>query len=331
MVDKLSGDPKAGSAWRAEFMKLLMPSDRLSDPEPQRKTKSQLRARTKNAISSHCVKLAVEFTQKAVDLLGRDDINSAYENLLTIFQDSADLSYKLWARKSDLQLVTSDKLMAGDFPTNMDYIKPHPLHNSLLDADSTALETKPVALVLSPAVIVCGKSNGTDYGSSRVWKKAEVFFDVHRSVGQQNNQLESGPDDIIGHANGQESEAPPEEVGKPVDEASQPQVRDAMEVDHIMMGAHIIQDVVPKDSLFARVFGNLEKISTPTVVAEDRDGTQSDVPQGSEVFEIKPEEYYNHMPKYEPKFDSQGDQNSVQVLLDRKPLAESHAMAYDDI
>lgn len=69
-----------------------------------------------------------------------------------------------------------DSLQNTAFSSTSNKLQAHALHNKLLDDDHEALDQRPIELVLSPAILVRGKSDGTSYDVSRVWKPAIVYM-----------------------------------------------------------------------------------------------------------------------------------------------------------
>lgn len=55
-------------------------------------------------------------------------------------------------------------------------LKAHSLHNAFLEDVETGLDGYPIRIVVHPALLVHGRSDGSNYESTRVWKEAVVWM-----------------------------------------------------------------------------------------------------------------------------------------------------------
>ncbi|KAF2103499.1 hypothetical protein NA57DRAFT_53017 [Rhizodiscina lignyota] len=169
-------DEKKAVSWRAEFLRLLKPS--VSNEEAQQRSTSQRRSQlwTSTAAEAACTALADKFLGDAYLLLQAAGGAEAKKDLLDIFCTASELAYKIFTRKSYIKIYDFNIFASHRFNPKSELMAHHALHNAQLHDDENCLNGKPIVLVSSPAVVVYGKSDGTNYDDRRVWKKAIVFM-----------------------------------------------------------------------------------------------------------------------------------------------------------
>ncbi|KAL2201125.1 hypothetical protein P885DRAFT_26182 [Corynascus similis CBS 632.67] len=128
-----------------------------------------------------CQELAREFYESPVRHLvkppcrkGGNAAAQCLEDLVSIVQYAGELSYKLWSRRTTLEILTLGNLGGVPFRMDFEYMKAHPLHR--LYEDDDRCDGWFASVVTHPAVVGYGSSDGKDYSTPRVWMKAEVWL-----------------------------------------------------------------------------------------------------------------------------------------------------------
>jgi len=103
-----------------------------------------------------------------------DQFSQVFESLNTVVKFAMEVSSRLWSRRSSLELRGLDSLSCTPFSAESDLMKAHAIHK-LYDGD-TECDGWRVGIVVHPAVVGFGNSDGTDYKAGRVWMKAEVVL-----------------------------------------------------------------------------------------------------------------------------------------------------------
>ena len=113
----------------------------------------------------------------------KDPNEGAYEELTSIFLRGAELGWSLWAQKMRFEVLGARSLkrltQTGKlgFDHKSEYLQADRLNATALDKRQEALDGRPIALVVSPAVVAIGTADGTEYDLRRVWKNATVLID----------------------------------------------------------------------------------------------------------------------------------------------------------
>lgn len=121
-------------------------------------------------------KFANDFMATAGLLIQAPNAVEAKKELLELFKSATELAYKVWTRKNDVEVVHLSDFRSLDFDPKSEMMTHHALHNAELHKDENCLTGRPIILVASPAVVVRGRSDGTEYDLERVWKSAVVFM-----------------------------------------------------------------------------------------------------------------------------------------------------------
>ena len=100
---------------------------------------------------------------------------SAQERLKRIFQSAGELSLLLWTQRSYVSILGLKEL-PETFSSSNQYLSAHTLHARELDEDEACLDGLKILFVLHPAVVAVGDSEGADYGTVRILKKAVVWM-----------------------------------------------------------------------------------------------------------------------------------------------------------
>lgn len=170
-----AGNLEEGNSWRCNFLRLLDPKPkgdgderRLLDATKQRTNVA--RGRAANGLMQIFLNTSAAFliSSNAPD-------RAAFANLQHIFVTAAELSYKLWLRKSYLEVQTMERI-PDHYASNVEVLKAHSLHNAFLEDRETGLDGYPIRLVVHPALLVRGSSDGSNYETTRVWKEAVVWM-----------------------------------------------------------------------------------------------------------------------------------------------------------
>ncbi|KAJ5223350.1 hypothetical protein N7468_007892 [Penicillium chermesinum] len=165
---------EGGHAWRSQWLRLLDPKPRGDESEMQRLNDTKIRtAEARKEAAQETMNVFVRST--AHHLICYRSLQPETEaSLREIFINAAELSYKLWQRKSYLEF-RGMKDLPRTFNNGVDILQPHRMHNVALGDDATALDGATVLMVTHPAVLVHGASDGSDYGRSGILKAAVVW------------------------------------------------------------------------------------------------------------------------------------------------------------
>ncbi|KAK4252160.1 hypothetical protein C7999DRAFT_10405 [Corynascus novoguineensis] len=152
----------------------------LATPPPNRAQGNGTYCYTTNQ-KAVCHELAGEFYESPVRHLikppsreGENAATQCLDDLASIFQYAGELSYKLWTRRTTLEISTLRDLRGVPFRMDIEYMKAHPLHR--LYEDDDRCDGWFASVVAHPAVVGYGSSDGKDYTTPRVWMKAEVWL-----------------------------------------------------------------------------------------------------------------------------------------------------------
>jgi hypothetical protein len=86
---------------------------------------------------------------------------------------ATDLSSRLWTQRSYL---AKEDVLGQPFQKDNKIWAASGLHTAELSEDENALEGLPILMVLHPTVIAYGDSEGIDYSTKRILKKAVVWM-----------------------------------------------------------------------------------------------------------------------------------------------------------
>jgi hypothetical protein len=96
------------------------------------------------------------------------------EELLNIFQSALELSARLWKQPIVLRTKRFADLLEDTFSVDSEFMDAHPLHQL---EDEKRLDNHRIILVVSPAILGMGDSDGGNYLQHRVWGKAVVLLE----------------------------------------------------------------------------------------------------------------------------------------------------------
>ncbi|CAG7925018.1 unnamed protein product [Penicillium olsonii] len=168
-------DPEEGNSWRCNFLRLLDPRPRSDGPERPLQEATKKRTEMAREAAANGLMQAFLNTSAAYLISSCPLEESAAANLQKIFVTAAHLSYKLWLRKSYLEVQTIKKIQ-GEFGRDVELLRAHSLHNALLEDKEAALDGAPIRVVVHPGLTVHGSSDGSNYETTRVWKEAVVWM-----------------------------------------------------------------------------------------------------------------------------------------------------------
>ncbi|THZ94647.1 hypothetical protein D6C82_08168 [Aureobasidium pullulans] len=168
----ISGDKEGSNAWRCQLFRLIEASTTHETGNLKyqaAKTGCEVSAR----LAKHCTLDMVDFLNPSTE---------AVAELANIFQAYADMAWSLWAQKWHIDVLRpaalNSKLQTQrlEYRSNSPYMDAHSLHFHVLENDEKALDGKEVLQVISPAVVVTGTTDGSDYTRETVWAKAVVWM-----------------------------------------------------------------------------------------------------------------------------------------------------------
>lgn len=138
---------------------------------------------TTNAYAAHrnaiCYQYAQDFITSPIKYLfkscaTREAAEQLFKDLKSVVQFAGELSSRLWARKTSMATRGLADLKETTFSADSNLLRAHALHK-LYDEEDDRCDGCAVSVVVHPAVLGFGSSDGDDYQTSRVWMKAEVL------------------------------------------------------------------------------------------------------------------------------------------------------------
>ncbi|CAG8261061.1 unnamed protein product [Penicillium salamii] len=171
------GNLAEGNSWRCNLLRLLDPKPTGNEPELRLLVLKATKNRTEMAREAAANSLMEAFLKNSVSLpISPNSLEgAAVAELRQIFVAAAHLSYKLWLRKSYLEVQTIQKI-PDRYHQDSDLLRAHSRHVASLENDPAGLDNRPVDVVVHPALIVHGSSDGTNYEPTRVWMQAVVWM-----------------------------------------------------------------------------------------------------------------------------------------------------------
>lgn len=157
---------------------------RLLDPPQSNKSKEAIRMRESAASSRKAAseKLASECIQD-VEAMLQGERTASEKKLGEIFHGCAELAWNLWTQRThirtlDIQALQKDLGHVSElqFDSESDLLEAHAQHSRDLCNDAQALDSHAVLLLVNPAIVVAGTTQGTDYQMRKIWKKAVVWM-----------------------------------------------------------------------------------------------------------------------------------------------------------
>ncbi|KAK0654926.1 hypothetical protein B0T16DRAFT_314540 [Cercophora newfieldiana] len=118
----------------------------------------------------------------------REEAEEVFKSLELIVQSAGELSGRLWSRKTSLSTQGLTELKDTPFKAGSKMLKAHALHK-LYDEEDDRCDGFAVRVVVHPAVLGYGSSDGDDYKTARVWMKAEVLL-VEPTGGKSGEEVE---------------------------------------------------------------------------------------------------------------------------------------------
>ncbi|KAJ8069447.1 hypothetical protein OCU04_003101 [Sclerotinia nivalis] len=180
-----SWSPKDAHKWRSDTM-------RLGFPEASKDGKVEAaRLQTQNLIDRRADIQAEDFINSPANYLFHTDPKLLIK-LQKLYQEAANLSYRLWACRAVLKISTLNELNPL-FDTDD---RTMTLHSMVKEDVENKLTGRPITLVVNPAIVAYGTEDGEDYESPRIWAPAEVWL---------YNPLPQGPKSNVGGDAGDEN------------------------------------------------------------------------------------------------------------------------------
>ncbi|CAG8225965.1 unnamed protein product [Penicillium salamii] len=170
------GNLAEGNSWRCNLLRSLDPKP--TGNEPELRVLEATKNRTEMAREAAANSLMEAFLKNSATLPISSSASerTAVGELRQIFVTAAHLSYRLWLRKSYLEVQTMEKIPANYNRQNLELLRAHSLHTAFLEKDEAGLNDCLIRVVVHPALIVHGSSDGTNYEKTRVWKEAVVWM-----------------------------------------------------------------------------------------------------------------------------------------------------------
>jgi hypothetical protein len=171
----LVGDEREAHIWRSQTLRLLRPPLR-NDSGPiqdalRNRTNCQITTAVNFRVNSFLHGPARRIIRKEFDLdskLGKQ--------LIRIYQEAAEISYRLWTQRITLKCSTLQDLSVFD-AENVS-LAPHPLVHP--DDHEDQLLGRPITVVVHPLLQAYGTVEADHYNIGRVLTPAIVWFDSKR-------------------------------------------------------------------------------------------------------------------------------------------------------
>ena len=175
-------DPAGANAWRCQLLRLLEPVPRgKGDASPSPDDMAELaRTTASRALAAQLIS-DVSATLIPTPLATHP---SPLSDLTNIFTECARLSWTLWTQKHQIEVLDLEGMeelqLNGaahlTFEAESKYYKHHAQHNREIDEDPTALDGREVLLLVNPAIVAAGTTEGGSYGSKRVLMRGTVWM-----------------------------------------------------------------------------------------------------------------------------------------------------------
>jgi hypothetical protein len=157
--------------WRSQLLRLLDPLDATARTENGKKLKVITRAARRQA----ALDSGESFWGRCKCFLDRQNSDKTQEGLAEIMYSAVDLSFRLWTQRSYMTHEGHD-LLTQPYSRKNKVLAASGLHTAELEEDEKCMDGQPILLVFHPAVILYGDSEGTDYSTRRILKKAVVWM-----------------------------------------------------------------------------------------------------------------------------------------------------------
>lgn len=170
-----TGNPEGGHAWRSQLLRLLDPILRADKDEPPQLETTKRRSQTAQEEATKDI-IQYFMTGSAAHIICTPLKDAkAIGELERIFRTAVHMSHKLWLRRSSLEIQTLQEL-PSHFNSGHVLLRPHSLHSNTLTDNGAALDGQPIRIVVQPAILVRGKSDGSEYDHAVVLKPAVVWM-----------------------------------------------------------------------------------------------------------------------------------------------------------
>jgi hypothetical protein len=170
---------------RSQILRLLDPPSTASLPADAKVVKEHVAA----AKSDFIWKIRQKFLKHATNFLRNPESTVAQDKLEQIFYNAAEISSLLWTQRSSVS-ISGMKSLHQPFNSASEVHAAHQLHAGQLDQDDSCLDGKKIVLVIHPAVYAIGDSEGNNYSTRRILKKAVVW------MGTKDHQVDYFPQQI---------------------------------------------------------------------------------------------------------------------------------------
>jgi hypothetical protein len=130
---------------------------------------------TERAKRRVAIKEADLFWAKCKTFLLRQSTDKTRDGLEEIMKTAVGLSFRLWTQRSYL-IREGRNLLGNLFDKKTKIWMASGLHTAELEEDEDCMNGKPILFIFHPAVILYGDSEGTDYSTRRILKKAVVWM-----------------------------------------------------------------------------------------------------------------------------------------------------------
>jgi hypothetical protein len=166
------GDEKEAHIWRSQTLRLLQPPVRGDRP-----LEDALRNKTDCQIASAALLQAKSFLSGPARHIIQNKVNfesALGQQLVSIYQEAANTSYKLWIQRATFKCTTLPDLPPL-FNAENECLKPHSLVHP--DDHEDRLLGRPITVVVQPLLQAYGYNDAECYDDASVLAPAVVWFD----------------------------------------------------------------------------------------------------------------------------------------------------------
>jgi hypothetical protein len=152
--------------WRSETLRILDPKENGAVPRAMKTMKQEIAAARHRSASV--------LTQALIDMVSPflSQCNP-YELLNKVVYPATELAFSLWTQRSYLSVKTMHDGLPRAFSNSSPYLEASSLHAA---ENEENLEGREILMVLFPALVMHGDSDGTDYSSVRILSPAVVWM-----------------------------------------------------------------------------------------------------------------------------------------------------------
>lgn len=122
----------------------------------------------------YCKKRVEEFCERHVELLNQSSISNARKSLCDPMERFGELALQLWSTKIDIRYCHLGTYGNTQFALASEEMQAARVVR--LDEYDTALDGRPIQVVVQPMIAAFGTPDGKEYQKKKIWAKAGVWI-----------------------------------------------------------------------------------------------------------------------------------------------------------